>query len=143
MVPVAGQDAVFDRASMERKSKMGATVIEGKHLFIVIDDEQWTASAANDDHTRGLELLQRRHTNETSGAGGKLFADPYFGHAVQWLQKRPRCWFLEERPSSSSPAAREAQPPSNLPQRLDASPRQAALQSRRRRCGKHGNPLLP
>ena len=49
---------------MERKSKMGAAVIEGKHLPIIIDDEQWTASAANDDHARGLQLLQRRHANE-------------------------------------------------------------------------------
>jgi hypothetical protein len=33
---------------LERKSKMGAAVIEGKHLPIIIDDEQRTASAAND-----------------------------------------------------------------------------------------------
>jgi hypothetical protein len=39
---------------MERKSKMGAAVIEGKHLPMVIDDEYRTASAANDDHIRGL-----------------------------------------------------------------------------------------
>ena len=39
VMPMAGQDAVFDRASMERKSKMGTAVIEGKHLPIIIDDE--------------------------------------------------------------------------------------------------------
>src|SRR6185369_16611916 len=33
VMPMAGQDAVFDRASMERKSKMGTPVVEGKHLF--------------------------------------------------------------------------------------------------------------
>src|SRR6476660_3506228 len=110
MVPMAGQDAVFDRAAMERESKMRAAIIEGKHLSIIINHEQRAASTANNDHTRALQLLQRRHANEISGAGSKLFADPNFGHGVQWLQ-RP-CWFLEERPSSSSPAAREAQPPS-------------------------------
>jgi hypothetical protein len=89
MMPMAGQDAVFDRASMERKSKMRATVIEGEHLPVIIDDEQPTASTANNDHTRGLQLLQRRHANEVGGAGGKLFADPYFRHVVQWSQ-RPR-----------------------------------------------------
>ena len=77
-MPMARQDAVFDRASMERKSKMGAAIIEGQHVAIFMDDEQWTASAANDDHTRGLQLLQRRHANEVSGVGGRAFADPYF-----------------------------------------------------------------
>ena len=84
---MAGQDAIFDRAAMERKSKMRAAIIEGKHLPIIMNDEQRTASTANNDHTRGLQLLQRRHANEISGAGGKLFADPYFGHGVQWLQR--------------------------------------------------------
>jgi hypothetical protein len=36
---MAGQDAVFDRASMERKSKMRTAVIQGKNLPMVIDDE--------------------------------------------------------------------------------------------------------
>ena len=57
VMPMAGQDAVFDRASMERKSKMGAAVIEGKHLPIIMNDEQRTASTANDNHARGLQLL--------------------------------------------------------------------------------------
>jgi hypothetical protein len=39
VMPMAGQDAVFDRASMERKSKMGTPVVEGKHLPIIIDHE--------------------------------------------------------------------------------------------------------
>jgi hypothetical protein len=57
---MAGQDAIFDRAAMERKSKMRAAIIEGKHLPIIMNDEQRTASTANNDHTRGLQLLQRR-----------------------------------------------------------------------------------
>ena len=65
---------------MKRKSKMGTAVIEGKHLSIVVDNEQWTESAADDDQTRGLQLLQRRHANEISRAGSKLFADPNVGH---------------------------------------------------------------
>ena len=70
VMPMAGQDAVFDRAAMERKSKMRAAVVKGKHPSIIIDDEQRTASAANDQHTCGLKLLQRRHANEASGRGG-------------------------------------------------------------------------
>ncbi len=54
MVPMAGQDAVFDRAAMEWESKMRAAIIEGKHLPIVMNDEQRTASTANNDHSRGL-----------------------------------------------------------------------------------------
>ena len=82
---MAGQNAIFDRAAMERKSKMRAAIIEGKHLPIIMNDEQRTASTTNNDHTRGLQLLQRRHANEISGAGGKLIADAYFGHVEQWF----------------------------------------------------------
>ena len=103
---------------MERKSKMGAAIIEGKHLSIVIDDEQRIAGTANDEHTRGLQLLQGRHANEISGAGVKLIADAYFGHVVQWFQ-RPKRWFWSAGPSASL-AARGDQPPSNLRRCLDA-----------------------
>jgi hypothetical protein len=43
-------------------------------------DEQWTASATNDDHTRGLQLLQRRHPNEVIGVLGRALADQEFRH---------------------------------------------------------------
>jgi hypothetical protein len=39
VVPMAGEDAVFDRASMERKSKVGTAVIESKYLAVSIGDE--------------------------------------------------------------------------------------------------------
>src|SRR5262249_59202337 len=90
------------------KAKMGAAVIEGEHPPIMIDDEQRTASSANNEHTRGLQLLQRRHSNEISGASGKLIADALFGHVVQWFQ-RPKRWFLEWR-SCSPPAFRPGRP---------------------------------
>jgi hypothetical protein len=80
MVPMAGQDAIINRAPMEWKSKMWAAVIEGKHLPIIIDNEQRTASSANDDHARGLQFLQRRDSKEISREGGKVFADPHLGH---------------------------------------------------------------
>src|SRR5262249_50089222 len=64
--------------------------IEGKHLPMVIDDKYRTASAANDDHTRGLQLLQRRHANEISGGGSKVFAGRYFGHAGAVASKGPK-----------------------------------------------------
>jgi hypothetical protein len=60
---------------MERKPKMGAAIIEGQHVAIFMDDEQRTASAANDDHTRNLQLLQRRHANEISGVRSRAFLD--------------------------------------------------------------------
>jgi hypothetical protein len=56
---------------MERKSKMGATVIERKDLTALVYDEQWTASATNDDHARGLQLHQRSHANEFIGVLGR------------------------------------------------------------------------
>ena len=60
-------------------------------------------------------------------------------HEIKHDGYAPKCWLSEEKPVSS---AKEAQPPANLRRYLDASRRRAALQSRRRRCDKHGNPLL-
>jgi hypothetical protein len=77
---MACQDAVFDRASMERKSKMRAAVIEGKYVAIIIHDEQGTVSAANDDLTRGPQLLQGRRANEVIAAIPRGFFGPTFGH---------------------------------------------------------------
>ena len=58
MVPVAGEDAVLDRAAVERKAKVGTTVIEGQDLARVIDDEERRAGAAEHQFALGLELVQ-------------------------------------------------------------------------------------
>jgi hypothetical protein len=68
---MAGQDAVFDRPTMQRKSKVRTAVVECKYLTAILYDEQWTASTANDNHARSLQLLQRRHANEVIGVLGR------------------------------------------------------------------------
>jgi hypothetical protein len=75
VVPMAGQDAVFDRPTMQWKSQVRTAVVERKYLTAIMHDEQWTASAANDDHACSLQLLQRGHTNEVIGVLGRALAD--------------------------------------------------------------------
>jgi hypothetical protein len=77
---MAGQDAIFDRPTMQRKAQMRATVVKRKDFTAIMYDEQWTASATNDNHTRGLQLLQRRHPNEVIGVLGRALADREFRH---------------------------------------------------------------
>jgi len=49
MMPMAGQNLVFDGAPMKRKTKMRAPVVERKDTVPVVDDEQWTSAAADND----------------------------------------------------------------------------------------------
>jgi hypothetical protein len=67
---------------MQWKAQVRATVVERKDLTAIVYDEQWTASATNDDHTRGLQVLQRRHPNEVIGVLGRAFADRQFRHEI-------------------------------------------------------------
>jgi hypothetical protein len=55
---------------MQWKAQVRATVVERKDLTAIVYDEQWTASATNDDHARSLQLLQRGHANEVIGVLG-------------------------------------------------------------------------
>ena len=80
VVPMTGQDSVFDRATMQRKAKVRTAIVERKHFTAIIYDEQWAVLAANDNHTRGLQLLQRRHANENIGVLGRALADREFRH---------------------------------------------------------------
>src|ERR1700745_3568124 len=68
---------------MQWKSKVRAAVVERKHPTVIMYDEQWAASTANDDHARGLQLFQRRHANEIIAAGPRGVLDPRFGHENQ------------------------------------------------------------
>src|SRR6267142_5492980 len=63
MMPVAGQDAVFDRAAVKRETKMRATVIEREDAILIVHDEQWAGPATEDGHAPGLQLIQRPGTD--------------------------------------------------------------------------------
>jgi hypothetical protein len=64
---MAGQNPIFDGAPMKRKAKMRATVVECEDAVPVMDDEQWTNAATDDDHPSRLQLLQRPNADPLIG----------------------------------------------------------------------------
>jgi len=77
---MASQHAILYGAAVQGEAKMWAAVVECKNLTAIMDDEQRAAGAADDDHTRYLQLLQRADTNEIIGPRGRIFIDLKFRH---------------------------------------------------------------
>src|SRR5439155_26838028 len=69
MMPVAGQDAVLDRAAVKRKTEVRATVIERVDATLIVHDEQWAGAATEDGHAFGLQLLQSPDADPVFGRG--------------------------------------------------------------------------
>ena len=69
MMPVAGQNAIFDRAAVERETEVRATVIEREDAIPVVHDEQWAGPAMEDGHALGLQLLQSPGADPVIGQG--------------------------------------------------------------------------
>jgi len=59
VVPVASQDAVLDTPSIEREAHVRTSVVEGIHLILVCDDQNWSMRAADDEMPFAFELLDR------------------------------------------------------------------------------------
>jgi len=58
VMPMAGQDPIFNRAPVKRKTEMRATIVESEELASIMHDQQRTCAAANDGHAARLQLLQ-------------------------------------------------------------------------------------
>jgi hypothetical protein len=58
VVPMVGQDAVFDGATVKREAHVRAAVIEGEDASLVVDDEDGTVGAVHDEPPLRLELLK-------------------------------------------------------------------------------------
>lgn len=58
-MPVAGQQAVLDRAAMQRKAEVGATIINGIGPTFVPEHAHAMAADLGEQPALGLESLQR------------------------------------------------------------------------------------
>jgi hypothetical protein len=58
VVPMAGQDAVLDAAAVEREAHVRATIVESEHAPAVVDDEDRTMAAVQDEPALGLQFLE-------------------------------------------------------------------------------------
>src|SRR5262245_28385384 len=71
VVPVAGENAVFNRPSIQWESHMRTAVIDGIHVTIVIIDGNGMAAAGH-HHTAVLpELSQGPHSDEIVNSLGR------------------------------------------------------------------------
>jgi len=59
VVPVAGQNAVLDAATVERKTHMRTAVVQGKDSTLVFDNQNGSMRAAKNEPPFALELLDR------------------------------------------------------------------------------------
>jgi hypothetical protein len=64
VVPMTGQDAVLDAAALEREAHVRATIVEGKDVPAVVDDEDRTMGAVQDDPPLRFELLKAPRSYE-------------------------------------------------------------------------------
>ena len=64
MMPMTGEDAVFERPTLERKAQMRAAVVHGVAPRTVRDHEERRMSAAHDGHTPRGELLECADADE-------------------------------------------------------------------------------
>jgi hypothetical protein len=54
MMPMAGQDSIFDGATIERKPHVGAPIVERKYVFVLVHEKDWAMAAAHDEPTLSL-----------------------------------------------------------------------------------------
>jgi hypothetical protein len=64
VMPVAGQDAVGDAATIEREAHMRAAVVEGEHAPVRVHEEDRAMRTMHDEPPLGLHLLQSAHAHE-------------------------------------------------------------------------------
>ena len=58
VVPMTGQDAILDAASLKREAHVRATIVEGEDATPVIDDKDRTMTAAQNDAPLRLKVLK-------------------------------------------------------------------------------------
>src|SRR5258705_14839 len=64
VVPVAGQDTVFDAAAFERKAHVRTAIVERENVSVGVDDEDRAMRSAYDELPLGLQLLKAPRAHE-------------------------------------------------------------------------------
>ena len=57
MVPVAGQDAVLDAATIQWETHMRATIVEREHVPVLVHEENRAMAAVHNKSAFGFQLL--------------------------------------------------------------------------------------
>lgn len=65
MVPVTGQDAILDSASLERKARVWATIVQAEDPPAVVDDEDWTMATLYNEQPLHPQLFKASHEHES------------------------------------------------------------------------------
>ena len=58
VVPMTGQDAVVDAPAIEREAHMRATIVERKDASAVVDHQDWTVPAVNNEPSLRPEFCE-------------------------------------------------------------------------------------
>jgi hypothetical protein len=64
VMPMTGQDAVFDAAQLERKTHVWAPIVEGENAAAIVDDQDRTMDAVQNEPALCLELIKAAGEHE-------------------------------------------------------------------------------
>src|SRR5260370_38918963 len=67
MVPVAGQDAVFDAATIQWETHVRAAIVEREHVPALVHEENRAMAAVHNKPPFGFQLLKAAGAHETRG----------------------------------------------------------------------------
>src|SRR2546428_1939362 len=67
MVPVAGQDAVLDAATIERETHMRAAIVESEHVPALVHEEDRAMAAVHNKPPLGFQLLKAARAHKIRG----------------------------------------------------------------------------
>jgi hypothetical protein len=65
MVPMTGQDAILDSASLKREAHVWATIVEGENAPMFVDDEDWTMATLHNEPPLRPQLFKASHEHES------------------------------------------------------------------------------
>src|SRR5882672_8728489 len=69
MVPVAGQDAVLDAATIQRETHMRAAIVEREHVPVLVHEENRAMAAVHNEPPLGFQLLKAARAHEIRSPG--------------------------------------------------------------------------
>src|SRR5260370_22470508 len=85
MVPVAGQDAVFNTAPIERETHMRAAIVESEDMPALVHEKDRAMAAVHNESPFGFYLFEGARTNEIRDLSihGRLIRQAVRGNAIQ------------------------------------------------------------
>src|SRR6266853_2960440 len=66
-MPVAGQDAVLDAATIQWETHMRTAIVEREHVPVLVHEENRAMSAVYNDARLGFQLLKAARAHEIRG----------------------------------------------------------------------------